>query len=56
MVQEIVVFWMFMIQKNNIIYDFKFGKNPKMGQPQINKYQRNFPGNKVVPIKMPVKR
>ena len=42
--------------KNNIIYDFKFGKNPKMGQPQINKYQRNFPGNKVVPIKMPVKR
>ena len=41
--------------KNNIIYDFKFGKNPRMGQQQINKYMRNFPGNKIVPIKKPVK-
>ena len=40
--------------QNNIIYDFKFGKNPKMGQPQIDKYMRNFPGNEVVPVKKPV--
>ena len=40
--------------QNYIIYDFKFGKNPKMGQPQINKYMRNFPGNQVVPVKKPV--
>ena len=33
--------------QNNIIYDFKFGKNPKMGQPQIDKYMRNFPGKKL---------
>ena len=40
--------------QNKIIYDFKFGKNPKMGQPQIDKYMRNFPNNQVVPIKKPV--
>lgn len=50
--QVIVVSWMSMTLR--IIYDFKFGKNPKMGQPQIDKYMRNFPGNEVVPVKKPV--
>ena len=40
--------------KNNIIYDFKFGKNPHMKQRQINKYMESFPGSIVVPVKVPL--
>ena len=42
--------------QNNVIYDFKFGINPRMGQKQIGKYSRNFPGNRVEPVIRKVNR
>ncbi len=42
--------------KNNVIYDFNLGLDPKMSKQQIDKYSRSFPNNKIEPVLRKVDR